>query len=51
MIKPCIPDEFIARVNALARRKTIGRQGKKVTGSFTYKDITYFPETQIITQQ
>lgn len=51
MIKPCIPDEFIARVNALARRKSNGRHNKKVTGSFIYKDITYTPETQTIIQQ
>lgn len=50
MIKPCIPDEFIARVDALARRSITDSTITETLKVFTYKDITYFPHTQTVLQ-
>jgi DNA-binding response OmpR family regulator len=50
MIKPCIPDEFIARVDALARRSITDSTITETLKVFTYKDITYFPHTQAVFQ-
>lgn len=50
MIKPCMPDEFIARINALTRRNIVDKENTETMKSFKYKDIVYFPETQKITQ-
>ena len=50
MTKPCIPDEFIARVDALARRSVTDISTTDTLKIFSYKDITYFPHTQIVLQ-
>lgn len=50
MIKPCIPDEFIARVDALARRSITDTTSIETLKIFTYKDITYSPHTQTVLQ-
>jgi DNA-binding response OmpR family regulator len=48
MIKPCIPDEFIARVDALARRSITDPTSTETLKVFIYKNITYFPHTQVV---
>ncbi len=50
IVKPCIPDEFIARVDALARRNIINTKIPETLSNFVYKDITFVPHTQEITQ-
>lgn len=50
MIKPCMPDEFLARINALARRSITNTSDINTLQTFSYKDILYFPLTQEITQ-
>lgn len=46
MIKPCIPDEFIARVNALTRRQDVAKHVE----TYTYKDIVFFPHNKEVRQ-
>lgn len=50
MIKPCMPDEFLARIHALARRSITNTSDINTLQTFSYKDILYFPLTQEITQ-
>jgi DNA-binding response OmpR family regulator len=50
IIKPCVPDEFIARVNALARRNITDPKNNETLQVFTYKDIVYVPYTQEVMQ-
>lgn len=50
MIKPCMPDEFLARIHALARRSITNANDINTLQTFSYKDILYFPLTQEITQ-
>lgn len=49
MIKPCAPDEFMARISALARRnieiKNTHHTPEPIL-SFKYKDIVYYPDTK-----
>ncbi len=51
MVKPCIPDELVARVDALARRNIVNPKIPETLGNFVYKDITYIPHTQEIWQR
>ena len=50
MVKPCIPDEFLARVDALARRHITNVENPETLKAFTYKDITFTPLTQEVIQ-
>lgn len=50
MVKPCIPDELIARIDALSRRHVTNSTNTKSLKSFIHKNITYFPEKQDIIQ-
>ncbi len=50
MVKPCIPDEFVARVEALARRNASKSLIPNTFKNFIYKNITFVPHVQEITQ-
>lgn len=50
MVKPCIPDEFVARVNSLARRNITDSTKIETLKTLTYKDIIFYPHTQEIIQ-
>ncbi len=47
MVKPCIPDEFLARVNALARR-TLKSKSHLNVGVISYKNMSYNSHTESI---
>jgi DNA-binding response OmpR family regulator len=50
MVKPCIPDEFVARVEALTRRNASKSLIPNTFKNFIYKNITFVPHVQEITQ-
>jgi DNA-binding response OmpR family regulator len=45
-----MPDEFLARIHALARRSITNASDITTLQTFSYKDIIYLPLTQEITQ-
>ena len=47
MVKPCIPEEFLARVHALARRNPkVATQ--ETLPCISYKNMTFYPDTENI---
>lgn len=50
MVKPCIPDEFIARIDALARRNITDPAITDTLKTFVHKSIRYIPHTQEVFQ-
>ena len=47
MVKPCIPDEFLARVNALARRNSKWKTSK-TWSIISYKNMSFDPYTESV---